>query len=94
MFWFLSLQHQCDAAAGFIFRKNFAGIFRPEAGLRNLAHLSQLEGSATREGDGHDHDNLRAMTPFGGLSAFTEFLGRIGLVEQLANRCEQSLPKP
>jgi hypothetical protein len=28
MFWFLSLQHQCDAAAGFIFRKNFAGISR------------------------------------------------------------------
>jgi hypothetical protein len=31
-------------------------------------------------------DTLRAVTPFGGLSVFIEFLGRIGLVEQLANR--------
>ena len=30
MFWFLSLQHQCDAAVGFIFHKNLAGFFRPE----------------------------------------------------------------
>jgi hypothetical protein len=29
-------------------------------------------------------DTLRAVTPFGGLSVFIEFLGRIGLVEQLA----------
>jgi hypothetical protein len=28
MFWFLSLQHQCDAAVGFIFHKNLAGFFR------------------------------------------------------------------
>jgi hypothetical protein len=31
-------------------------------------------------------DTLRAVTPFGGLSVFIEFLGRIGLVEQLASR--------
>ena len=31
-------------------------------------------------------DTLRAATPFGGLSVFIEFLGRIGLVEQLSNR--------
>ena len=30
-------------------------------------------------------DTLRAVTPFGGLSVFIEFLGRIGLVEQLAS---------
>ena len=28
-------------------------------------------------------DTLRAVTPFGGLSVFIEFLGRIGLVGQL-----------
>jgi hypothetical protein len=28
MFWFLSLQHQCDAVVGFIFHKNLAGFFR------------------------------------------------------------------
>ena len=31
-------------------------------------------------------DTLRAVTPFGGLSVFIEFLGRIGLVEQLASQ--------
>ena len=31
-------------------------------------------------------DTLRAVTPFGGLSVFIEFLGRVGLVEQLANQ--------
>src|SRR5713101_1243056 len=31
-------------------------------------------------------DTVRAVTPFGGLSVFIEFLGRIGLVEQLENR--------
>jgi hypothetical protein len=31
-------------------------------------------------------DTLRAVTPFGGLSVFIEFLGRIGLVEQLSDR--------
>jgi hypothetical protein len=31
-------------------------------------------------------DTLRAVTPFGGLSVFIEFLGRIGLVEQLTSR--------
>jgi Transposase DDE domain group 1 len=31
-------------------------------------------------------DTLRAVTPFDGLSVFIEFLGRIGLVEQLARR--------
>jgi Transposase DDE domain group 1 len=31
-------------------------------------------------------DALRAVTPFGGLFVFIEFLGRIGLVEQLASR--------
>ena len=31
-------------------------------------------------------DTLRAVTPFGGLSVFIEFLGRIGLVEQLVQR--------
>ena len=30
-------------------------------------------------------DTLRAVTPFGGLSVLIEFLGRIGLVEQLAS---------
>ena len=30
-------------------------------------------------------DTLRAVTPFGGLSVFIEFFGRVGLVEQLAN---------
>jgi hypothetical protein len=32
------------------------------------------------------YDTLRAVTPFRGLSVFIEFLGRIGLVEQLASR--------
>ena len=31
-------------------------------------------------------DTLRAVTPFGGLSVFIGFLGRIGLVEQLTSR--------
>jgi hypothetical protein len=31
-------------------------------------------------------DTVRGVTPFGGLSVFIEFLGRIGLVEQLASR--------
>ena len=31
-------------------------------------------------------DTLRAVTPFGGLSVFIEFLGRVGLVEQLASQ--------
>ena len=31
-------------------------------------------------------DTVRAVTPFGGLSVFIEFLGRIGLVDQLASR--------
>ena len=31
-------------------------------------------------------DTVRAVTPFGGLAVFIEFLGRIGLVEQLASR--------
>jgi hypothetical protein len=31
-------------------------------------------------------DTIRAVTPFGGLSVFIEFLGRIGLVEQLTER--------
>ena len=31
-------------------------------------------------------DTLRAVTPFGGLSVFIEFLGWIGLAEQLASR--------
>jgi hypothetical protein len=31
-------------------------------------------------------DTLRAVTPFGGLSVFIEFLGRIELVEQLTDR--------
>jgi hypothetical protein len=31
-------------------------------------------------------DTLRAVTAFGGLSVFIEFLGRVGLVEQLANQ--------
>jgi hypothetical protein len=31
-------------------------------------------------------DTLRAVTPFGGLSVFIEFLSRIELVEQLTNR--------
>ena len=35
-------------------------------------------------------DTLRAVTPFGGLSVFIEFLGRIGLVEQLASRAPTS----
>src|ERR1700732_3908457 len=30
-------------------------------------------------------DTVRAVTPFGGLSVFIEFLGRIGLVERLAS---------
>jgi hypothetical protein len=34
-------------------------------------------------GGGKICDTLRAVTPFGGLSVFIEFLGRIGLVEQL-----------
>src|SRR5262247_1360 len=34
-------------------------------------------------------DTLRAVTPFGGLSVLIEFLGRIGLVEQLQS---QELP--
>ena len=35
-------------------------------------------------------DTLRAVTPFGGLSVFIEFLGRIGLVEQLASRAHRT----
>jgi len=35
-------------------------------------------------------DTLRAVTPFSGLSVFIEFLGRIGLVEQLAGRTPTS----
>jgi hypothetical protein len=31
-------------------------------------------------------DTLRAVTPFGGLSVFIEFLGRIELVEQLIDQ--------
>src|SRR5262252_7728555 len=31
-------------------------------------------------------DTLRAVTPFGGLSVLIEFLGRIGLVEQLQSQ--------
>jgi hypothetical protein len=31
-------------------------------------------------------DTLRAVTPFGGLSVFIEFLGRIGLVAELTER--------
>jgi hypothetical protein len=39
-------------------------------------------------------DTLRAVTPFGGLSVFIEFLGRIGLVEQLASRTPTSQKAP
>jgi hypothetical protein len=31
-FGFFSLEHQCDAAVGFIFHKNLAGFLRPEVG--------------------------------------------------------------
>ncbi len=39
-------------------------------------------------------DTLRAVTPFGGLSVFIEFLGRIGLVEELTERLPYRAKSP
>jgi hypothetical protein len=39
-------------------------------------------------------DTLRAVTPFGGLSVFIEFLGRIGLVEQLTEQVPYQAKSP
>ena len=39
-------------------------------------------------------DTLRAVTPFGGLSVFIEFLDRIGLVEQLTERVPYQAKSP
>src|ERR1700741_4142150 len=39
-------------------------------------------------------DTLRAVTPFGGLSVFIEFLGRVGLVGQLTERVPYEAKSP
>src|ERR1700758_2355179 len=39
-------------------------------------------------------DTLRAVTPFGGLSVFIEFLGRIGLVAELTERAPYRANSP
>jgi hypothetical protein len=44
MFWFLSLQHQCDASVGFIFHKNLAGFFSPDEPSAGDVACTEVEG--------------------------------------------------
>ena len=51
------------------------------AGTERIAEFKRLFGGKKIK----ICDTLRAVTPFGALSVFGEFLGRIGLAEQLAS---------